>query len=52
MDNINNSKLRKFTHITIDIVVRYGLGGLVLYGLLGGVYFSLTQGITDFGVYL
>ena len=50
MDNTRTNKLRKFTHTTIDIVVRYGLGGLVLYGLLGGIYFSLTKGIIDFGV--
>ena len=52
MDRTNTSKLRKFTHTTIDVVVRYGLGGLVLYGLLGGIYFAITKGITDFGVYL
>ena len=45
MDNTNNSKLRKFTHTTIEVVIKYGLSGIVLYGVLGGIYFAITKGI-------
>ncbi len=45
MDRTNTSKLRKFTHTTIEVVIKYGLSGIVLYGILGGIYFAMTQGI-------
>ena len=38
---------RNFTHTAIEVVVRYGLGGLVLYGVIGGIYFAMTQGIKN-----
>lgn len=44
--------MRKFTHKTIDIAVRYGLGSIVLYGIVAGIYFMITRGVNDFGVYM
>ena len=29
-----------------------GLLGTIVYGILGGIYFAVTRGITDFGVYV
>ena len=43
---------RKFTHTVIDITVKIILGCTAMYGVIGGLYFTLTRGITDFGVYL
>ena len=46
---------RKFTHRVIKIafkIAMYGMTALVGYGILGGMYFALTRGINDFGVYL
>ena len=46
---------RKFTHRVIKIafkIAMYGMTALVGYGILGGIYFASTRGITDFGVYL
>ena len=46
---------RKFTHKVIKIAIKiamYGMTALVGYGILGGIYFASTRGITDFGVYL
>ena len=46
---------RKFTHKVIAITIKlamYGLSGIAAYGILGGIYFALTRGINDFGVYL
>ena len=45
MDNTNTGKLRKFTHTTIEVVIKYGLSGLVLYGFISGIYNAITQGI-------
>ena len=45
MDNTNTGNLRKFTHTTIDVVIKYGLSGIVLYGILGGIYHAITKGI-------
>ena len=45
MDRTNTSKLRKFTHTTIEVVIKYGLSGIVLYGIFGGIYFAITKGI-------
>ena len=47
MDNTRTSKLRKFTHTTIEVVIKYGLTGIVLYGFIGGLYFAMTQGIKN-----
>ena len=43
---------RKFTHTVIDITIKIILGGTAMYGVIGGLYFALTKGLTDFGVYL
>ena len=46
---------RKFTHKVINLafkVAMYGMTTLVGYGIIGGIYFALTRGINDFGVYL
>ncbi len=47
-----NNMNRKFTHTVIDITVKIILGGTAMYGVIGGLYFALTRGLTDFGVYL
>ena len=47
VDNTRTSKLRKFTHTTIEVVIKYGLTGIVLYGFIGGLYFAMTQGIKN-----
>ena len=43
---------RKFHHKVIDIAIKVGLLGTKVYGILGGIYFAVTRGITDFGVYV
>jgi len=46
---------RKFTHKVINIAIKiavYGLTAVVGYGIIGGVYFALTQGVKDFGIYM
>ena len=46
---------RKFTHKVIAITIKlvtYGLSAVAAYGILGGLYFAVTRGINDFGVYL
>tara|TARA_B100001250_G_C19814586_1_gene797625 strand:- start:3479 stop:3625 length:147 start_codon:yes stop_codon:yes gene_type:complete len=46
---------RKFTHKVIEITMKlamYGLSGIAAYGILGGLYFAITRGINDFGVYM
>jgi len=45
-------KNRKFHHKVIIIGVKATLIGTVLYGIIGGMYFAITRGITDFGFYM
>jgi len=43
---------RKFHHKAITFAIKATMISAVLYGIIGGVYFALTQGIRDFGIYM
>ena len=43
---------RKFHHKAIIFAIKATMISAVLYGLIGGVYLALTQGIRDFGIYM